>query len=346
MILSVGEILADMIGQKVDGVTTFKAFCGGAPFNLAVNAKQSGAKVGFVGRVGNDVIGRFVLCEAQKAHLDRLDIQIDAERNTTIAFVTLTDGERDFAFNRHDTADFNLDFDDIDFESYENLEIVHLGSLMLSEQKGREFAEKIANKASELGAKLSFDMNFRKDIYKNFEDAKRAYAPFVERADIIKFSDDELADYTGISDMDEAAKSVLKKDKLLLVTLGKSGSAILLQRFERNCAEHKRSKVCRHNGRRRCVFRRVFDKYRGQRTDERKHCLCHATRQYKRRKNHGILRRDRVVNNKNAFFIGVFLDAEIPCVNKNNRYAIQCKSDGIAVAFAFRIEFLSGNFVG
>lgn len=225
MILSVGEILADMIGQKEDGVTTFKAFCGGAPFNLAVNAKQSGAKVGFVGRVGNDVIGRFVLCEAQKAHLDRLDIQIDAECNTTIAFVTLTDGERDFAFNRHDTADFNIDFDDIDFESYENLEIVHLGSLMLSEQNGREFAEKIANKASELGAKLSFDMNFRKDIYKNFEDAKRAYAPFVERADIIKFSDDELADYTGISDMDEAAKSVLKKDKLLLVTLGKSGSA-------------------------------------------------------------------------------------------------------------------------
>lgn len=225
MILSVGEILADMIGQKEDGVTTFKAFCGGAPFNLAVNAKQSGAKVGFVGRVGNDVIGRFVLCKAQKAHLERLDIQIDAERNTTIAFVTLTDGERDFAFNRHDTADFNIDFDDIDFESYENLEIVHLGSLMLSEQKGREFAEKIANKASELGAKLSFDMNFRKDIYKNFEDAKRAYAPFVECADIIKFSDDELTDYTGISDMDEAAKSVLKKDKLLLVTLGKSGSA-------------------------------------------------------------------------------------------------------------------------
>lgn len=225
MILSVGEILADMIGQKDDGVTTFKAFCGGAPFNLAVNAKQSGAKVGFVGRVGNDVIGRFVLCEAQKAHLERLDIQIDAERNTTIAFVTLTDGERDFAFNRHDTADFNIDFDDIDFESYENLEIVHLGSLMLSEQKGREFAEKVANKASELGAKLSFDMNFREDIYKNFEDAKRAYAPFVECADIIKFSDDELTDYTGISDMDEAAKSVLKKDKLLLVTLGKSGSA-------------------------------------------------------------------------------------------------------------------------
>lgn len=157
--------------------------------------------------------------------MEKLNIQIDDERNTTIAFVTLTDGERDFAFNRHDTADFNIDFGDIDFSGYEDLHIVHLGSLMLSEQKGRELAEKVANKASELGAIFSFDMNFRKDIYNDFEDAKRAYEPFVERADIIKFSDDELAEYTGISDMDKAAESVLKKDKLLLVTLGKSGSA-------------------------------------------------------------------------------------------------------------------------
>ena len=56
MILSIGEILADLIGEKNDGALTFRVFCGGAPFNLAVNAKQSGATVGFVGRVGNDVI--------------------------------------------------------------------------------------------------------------------------------------------------------------------------------------------------------------------------------------------------------------------------------------------------
>ena len=45
MILSIGEILADLIGEKNDGALTFRAFCGGAPFNLAVNAKQSGATV-------------------------------------------------------------------------------------------------------------------------------------------------------------------------------------------------------------------------------------------------------------------------------------------------------------
>ena len=186
MILSIGEILADMVGSNENGTLAFKFFCGGAPFNVAVNAKLSGASVGFIGRVGKDVIRRFVTDEAKKANLDSLDIQVDKGRNTTLAFVTLTDGERDFAFNRHDTADYNIDLNEIDFNKYEGLNIIHLGSLMLSEENGKIFAQKIAEKTKELGVKLSFDMNFRMDTYKDFEDAKKVYMPFVEQADIIK----------------------------------------------------------------------------------------------------------------------------------------------------------------
>ena len=224
MILSIGEILADMVGSNENGVLTFKSFCGGAPFNVAVNAKLAGSKVGFVGRVGDDVIGRFVTTEAKKANIDSLDIQVDDDRNTTLAFVTLTDGERDFAFNRHDTADFNISLEDIDFAKYDNLKILHLGSLMLSEENGKIFAQKILKKVKDLGVKLSFDMNFRMDTYKDFEDAKKAYEPFVKSADIIKFSDDELRLYTGIDDIKTAIESIYTKGQIFVLTLGSSGS--------------------------------------------------------------------------------------------------------------------------
>ena len=224
MILSIGEILADMVGEINNGTLTFKSFCGGAPFNVAVNAKNAGATVGFIGRVGEDVIGRFVTEEAKKANLDYLDIQVDGERNTTLAFVTLTDGERDFAFNRHDTADYNINIEEIDFNRYNGLKILHLGSLMLSEENGKVLAQKLAQKAKELGVKLSFDMNFRMDTYKDFEDAKKAYKPYVERADIIKFSDDELNLYTGIEDIKTAIESIYQKDQLFVLTLGGNGS--------------------------------------------------------------------------------------------------------------------------
>ena len=224
MILCVGEILADMVGCDTGEVLAFKAFCGGAPFNVAVNAKNAGVIVGFIGKVGNDVIGRYLVEKSKKAKLNYLDIQIDQERNTTLAFVTLTDGERDFAFNRHDTADFNIDIDQIDFEKYQDLNIIHLGSLMLSEENGKSFAEKMVKKVKDLGAKLSFDMNFRMDTYKDFEDAKKAYKPFVEKADIIKFSDDELKLYTGIEDIKTAIESIYHKDQLFVLTLGSKGS--------------------------------------------------------------------------------------------------------------------------
>lgn len=227
MILCIGEILADMIGEAAgaDGAPVFKMFCGGAPFNVAVNAKQSGAKVGFLGRVGRDPVGKFLTEYAAKVGFDALTVQRDEERNTTLALVTLTDGERDFAFFRHDTADFNIDEKSVNLSEYENLGIVHLGSLMLSEKAGRSFADSVIKKVREAGKVLSFDVNFRLDLYSGIEEAIKAYKPYVEEADILKFSDDEITAFTGKDTVEVAAKSLYKENRLLLVTLGSKGSA-------------------------------------------------------------------------------------------------------------------------
>lgn len=227
MILCIGEILADMIGEAAgaDGAPVFKMFCGGAPFNVAVNAKQSGAKVGFLGRVGRDPVGKFLTEYAAKVGFDALTVQRDEVRNTTLALVTLTEGERDFAFFRHDTADFNMDEKSVNLAEYENLGIVHLGSLMLSEKAGRDFADSVIKKVREAGKVLSFDVNFRLDLYNGIEDAIKAYKPYVQEADVLKFSDDEITAFTGKDTVEAAAKALYKENRLLLVTLGSRGSA-------------------------------------------------------------------------------------------------------------------------
>ena len=60
MILSVGEILVDMIGGEKDGVFCYERKAGGAPFNVACAAAKFGAKSGFVGCVGEDTVGTFL----------------------------------------------------------------------------------------------------------------------------------------------------------------------------------------------------------------------------------------------------------------------------------------------
>lgn len=224
MILCIGEILADLIGKEENGRYSYDMFIGGAPFNVAVNAKRAGAKVGFVGRVGKDPIGKFLISTAKKANLDYTDIQTDGERNTTLAIVSLNNGERDFAFFRHDAADFNIDISKIDIKRYTDLNIVHLGSLMLSEEKGRVFAENIVKTVKNEGKLLSFDLNFRMDLYNDTESAIKAYKPFIEAADILKFSDDEIKTYTKREDLGAAVKAVKKDNTLLLISMGSRGS--------------------------------------------------------------------------------------------------------------------------
>lgn len=224
MILVIGEILADMIGKDSDGKLDLAAYVGGAPFNVAVNAKQAGAKVGFIGRVGSDPLGAFLKRNAARANLDYLDVQTDPVRNTTIAFVTLLSGERDFAFLRNGTADYFINVKNLDLNAFPDLNVVHLGSLMLSESEGVVLANDIAEKAKAANKLLSFDVNFRTDLYQDFDAAKKAYAPFIEKADILKFSDDEILAFTGLSDINTAIDKVYRKDMLLLLTMGAKGS--------------------------------------------------------------------------------------------------------------------------
>ncbi|MCQ2399259.1 MAG: PfkB family carbohydrate kinase, partial [Clostridia bacterium] len=176
MIYSVGEILADLTGNDSADGLDLTARIGGAPFNLAVNAKKAGAKVGFYGKVGNDVIGKFLVKEAEKFGLDELNVSYDTKRNTTLAFVALKDGERDFSFFRYETADVYMD-DDFHFEKGG---IVHVGSLMLSTPFGRKNAIRIMKIATKTGNKISFDVNFRSDIFRDKEDAINTYLPYIE----------------------------------------------------------------------------------------------------------------------------------------------------------------------
>ena len=95
---------------------------------------------------------------------------------------------------------------------------------MLSEYNGKSLACKIVEKAKGADKKISFDLNFRMDIYKYLNAAIEAYKPFVNSADIIKFSDDELRDYTGIDDIINAIESIYRKETIVIVTLGSKGS--------------------------------------------------------------------------------------------------------------------------
>lgn len=217
MILCAGEILADMIGAERDGVFVYERKAGGAPFNVACAVKKFGVKSAFAGSVGDDIIGGFLKDFAKSVKLDGLCLESDPDRNTTLAFVQLDrHGERSFCFYRKNTADYRMP--EIPDGLFDSADIVHIGSLMLSEDEGAAYAERLAERARSAGKTVSFDVNFRTDIFKDKESAVSRYKTMLEAADIVKFSEDEVEIF-GRDYIDGRLK-----DKLVCITLGGNGS--------------------------------------------------------------------------------------------------------------------------
>ena len=216
MLLCIGEILADMIGEEKNGITTYERKAGGAPFNVACALKKFGADVKFVGSVGDDLIGQFLIKYAKDFGMDTTYIYKHPEHNTTLAFVELNqDGERSFCFYRKNTADYAMP--QVSDELIKQADIVCIGSLMMSDTNCVEYALDIIDRAHAQGKLVAFDVNYRTDIFRDKQSAIETYKKILALADVVKFSEDEVEIFT------EKYVNTLT-DKLVLVTLGKAGS--------------------------------------------------------------------------------------------------------------------------
>ena len=221
MLICIGEILVDIF--KEDNKETILP--GGAPFNVACNSLLYTCDVSFYGVVGKDNNGELLINNAKEKPFKELHIKQLDNRHTTEAIVELKDGERSFRFNRALGADYMLDISDIDLSSIHDNDIVHIGSLMLSEVNGVEFFHQLINKIREKSkAKISFDINYREDIFSSSGEAKKVFLGALKEADILKFSLEEITLLSNEQDIILGLKKLLNDKQVAVVTLGSKGS--------------------------------------------------------------------------------------------------------------------------
>lgn len=230
MIMCAGEILFDLIDEHGDGVYTRHA--GGAPFNVARALVSTGADVGFYGCVGNDGNGEKLKRIAEGCGFSRLIIDNIKTRNTTLAFVGINErGDRGFFFHARLTADSAPCAEKVG-KIFEGADIAHLGSLPLRSAKGRTFAHAVTDLTEKTESKLSFDINYRDGLFQSKRAAYRAYGEVIDRADIIKFGEEELKDYMAFNGcrngLRQAAEklSLAKRGRLVFVTYGARGALL------------------------------------------------------------------------------------------------------------------------
>ncbi len=232
-----GEVVSDIYRDESesDVELPFTARPGGAPANVAVAAARLGSEAAFIGSVGEDLFGDFILRALEAEDVDTSAVRrCEPPTRTSLAFVEVTaDGDRSFTFYRSDpAADELLSAEDVTREVLSGASFVNFGSIPLIKEPSRSAIHRAADLAEELDVPLAFDVNFREHLWKSPEAAREVVDPLLERSRVIKMGDDELLPMLGTEDPQEAAEMLLGRGAtLVLISLGPDGAVYATREF-------------------------------------------------------------------------------------------------------------------
>lgn len=237
-IVSLGEVVADIYrGESSSEVEMpFTARPGGAPANVAVAAARLGSEAAFVGSVGKDLFGDFVLRALEAEGVDASGVgRCDPPTRTSLAFVEISDsGDREFTFYRSDpAADELLSPEDISRGLISGASFVNFGSIPLIKDPVRSAIQHAAELARESNVSVAFDVNFREHLWESTEVARETVDPLLDLSDVVKLGHEELEPLLGTEDNEEAAELLLKRGvELVLISLGESGAFYATRDFQ------------------------------------------------------------------------------------------------------------------
>lgn len=276
-VTALGELLVDFTenGVSDQGNPIYEANPGGAPCNVLAMLQKLGKKTAFIGKVGSDSFGELLRRAVSEQGIDTHNLIADSENATTLAFVhTAPDGDRSFSFYRNPGADTMLREDEVDVSLLSVTGIFHFGSLSLTREQA-ECATKLAVKTAKAsGALISFDPNLRPPLWSDLNVAKEKIAYGIAQCDILKISDDEIAFFTGSSDIDRGILKIREQyhTPLICATMGKNGSVAYCGEYRVECPPFPNEKTVETTGAgdtfMACVLNYVSDNGLGQ-LDER-----------------------------------------------------------------------------
>lgn len=223
-IVCVGETFVDLIGEPeladIAASEFFQRTPGGAVSNVAIGIARLGGDVAFVGAVGRDPFGKFLVQTLAHENVD-VDGVRTVDAATSLIFVTRgRDGAREFYPVGCPGADVCLEPDDLDAAALRKAKCIHFGGVTLAAQPGRSACLAAAAIGREHGL-VTFDPNPRPAIFEGVTEMRTVLMGACEAAHLVKCSEEDL-EALGITGCDPS-KLLGGNARAAIVTLGGHG---------------------------------------------------------------------------------------------------------------------------
>ncbi len=222
MIYTIGEALVDLIPNQ----ETFTPYVGGAPANVAMAARKLGSKTSFIGKIGNDSYGKFILNTLKGLHVDTSYVFMSDQHPTCEVQVGLNENhDRYFVSRTPLSADLFLKSDEIQNIPFQKEDTLHFCSVDLTNFPVKEATITCIEHIKQKNGIVSFDPNVRLPFWESEEACKKTIFSFFPVADIVKMSDEDLKFLFPNQKMDDVATYLFQRGiQIVLFTLGSQGS--------------------------------------------------------------------------------------------------------------------------
>jgi 2-dehydro-3-deoxygluconokinase len=201
---TMGLLRAASIGS-LEHVSDFALHIGGAESNVAIGVTRLGQNARWIGRVGDDGVGRRVLRELRAESVE-LAAVVDPDARTGLMLKeTPTAGSTRVSYYRSGSAGSRLRPEDLDLDAIRTAGVLHVTGITLALSDSAAAAVHSAvDAAAAAGVPVSFDVNHRAALWVG-RDAGAAYREVAERATIVFAGDDEASMLVGAGTPGELA---------------------------------------------------------------------------------------------------------------------------------------------
>lgn len=233
-IIALGELNVDLLLNKIGGfpevgkeifAKEMTLTLGSSTAIFAANAASLGAKVSFLGMVGNDDFGAFVRTSLEKRGVDTSNL-IEVSTAAT-GLTAILNYDQDRANVTYPGAMSMMGVKDIRPEVIAQAKHVHISSIFLQETLHKDIYE-IVKLVKDNGATLSMDMQFDPEEKWDFD-----YKKILPLVDIFMPNIQELTAVTGKKTMEEAVAEVRPYINVLVVKMGSKGSTVVTKEGEK-----------------------------------------------------------------------------------------------------------------
>ena len=225
-VVVIGELNIDLVlwrvpmpeNEKEQLAEDMRFAMGSSSAITAHNLSAIGAKVGFIGKAGNDTFGKYMIDALATGGVDTSQIIVDDSLKTGATIVLANPPKK--ALLTYLGAMTQLTIDDLPWDYIATAKHLHVGCFFL--QTGlRKDVHKIFARAKALGLSTSLDTNWDPD--EQWGDDLHAA---LKETDIFLPNDDELLQITKKQTIAEAVEAFPASVKVLAVKLGKDGATV------------------------------------------------------------------------------------------------------------------------